>query len=434
MPAIKHRLIRVLLVCGFALAGMVAAHAQSHPQFVRLSAKVKGALYLPDGDASPRVGILLMHEDANFLVHIACTEFAKRGFAVMCVAGRSDNNEALDTWNELPLDAALGMRYLRDVQKVGKVVLFAHSGGAPLMSYYQAVAEDGVGFCQSERRLVLCPDQLKGLPKADGMVFFDAHPGTAVNLVRSLDPAVVDEDDPRATDKSLDAFDPANGYNPKGPSHYSAEFQARYFKAQADRMTRLVTAAKSRLARIEAGQGPYPDDAPFVIARTNARLMDLDASIGQTTRAPRKLVKNDGSVVTQVIASVHNPDLRLAGRNRSFEEAKQLTLRSFLGARAIRASDSMTGYDITSNNNSTEENLAHIHVPILITSAGGYIFLADDERLFERAVSTDKDYAVIEGATHNVTPCVACETTPGQYSNSVKNAFDTMSTWIDARF
>ena len=65
---------------------------------------------MPDSGPASHIGILLMHEDSNFIVHIACTEFSKRGYAVMCVNGRSDNNEALDYWNDLPLDAALGMR------------------------------------------------------------------------------------------------------------------------------------------------------------------------------------------------------------------------------------------------------------------------------------------------------------------------------------
>jgi hypothetical protein len=31
-------------------------------------------------------------------------------------------------------------------------------------------------------------------------------------------------------------------------------------------------------------------------------------------------------------------------------------------------------------------------------------------------------------------PCVPCETTPGQYSNSVKNFYDYVRQWIDKRF
>ena len=80
-----------------SVAYATSGWAQSDPRFILLSSKVKGVLYMPDQGPPPKVGILLMHEDANFLVHLACTEFSKRGYAVMCVAGRSDNNEALDT-------------------------------------------------------------------------------------------------------------------------------------------------------------------------------------------------------------------------------------------------------------------------------------------------------------------------------------------------
>jgi len=41
---------------------------------------------------------------------------------------------------------------------------------------------------------------------------------------------------------------------------------------------------------------------------------------------------------------------------------------------------------------------------------------------------------VIEGASHGGTPCTECEQFPGQYSNTVKNLFDLMQSWINARF
>jgi hypothetical protein len=46
----------------------------------------------------------------------------------------------------------------------------------------------------------------------------------------------------------------------------------------------------------------------------------------------------------------------------------------------------------------------------------------------------DKDFVVIEGATHGISPCTACEKTPGQYSNATKNWTDYVVRWIDARF
>lgn len=430
----RGRLWAALFVFALFLLNATVATAQSDPRYLRLAAKVKGALYLPDKGEKPHIGILIMHEDSNFMNHLGCTELSKRGYAVLCVNGRSDNNEALDFWDDLPLDAALGMRYLRDTLKLPKVLLFAHSGGGPLLSYYQAVAENGPSICQGPGRVSQCTDELKGLPAADGMITFDAHPGTAINLVRSLDPSVISEDNLSGVNPALDPFSEKNGFNPKGQSHYSEEFKQRYFKAQSERMNKLVAIATERRNLMKAGKYPFPDDDAFHIPRAGARLMELDTSIDKGTVNPRKLLKNDGSVVTEVVASVRKPAPQRAKQNRTFDSGKLLTVRSFLGTRAIKSTDSMEQLDINSNNNSTPSHLQKIHVPLLMMAAGGHYFIRDNEKMFDVAASTDKDFIVIEGAAHGIVPCKPCESTPGQYDNTVKNAFDYMKAWIDKRF
>jgi pimeloyl-ACP methyl ester carboxylesterase len=432
--ALRGRPWAALSILAVILLSPNLAAAQSDPHYLRLSAKVKGALYLPDNGEKPQIGFLVMHEDSNFMNHIACTELSKRGYAVLCVNGRSDNNEALDYWDDLPLDAALGMHYLRDTMKLSKVLLFAHSGGGPLLTYYQAVAENGPSICQGPNRVSQCTDELKGLPPADGMITFDAHPGTAINMLRSLDPSVISEDNLSGANPTLDPFDPKNGFNPNGNSHYSDAFKQRYFKAQSDRMNKLVAIALERRNLMKIGKYPFPDDDAFFIPRAGARLMELDTSIDKGTVNPRKLLKNDGSIVTQVVDSVRKPAPQRAKQNRTFASGKLLTVRSFLGTRAIKSTDSMEGIDITSNNNSTPSHLQKIHVPILMMAAGGHYFIRDNEKMFDMAASQDKDFIVVEGAAHGIVPCKPCETTPGQYSNTVKNAFDYMKAWVDKRF
>ena len=39
---------------------------------------------------------------------------------------------------------------------------------------------------------------------------------------------------------------------------------------------------------------------------------------------------------------------------------------------------------------------------------------------------------IVEVATHGIRPCTACERTPGQYSNTVRNFFDYVQRWIKA--
>jgi hypothetical protein len=412
------------------------AAPQSASVYLQLSPTVKAVLYSPDASIKSRVAVVNMHEDGNRLNDIACTELVQRGFYVLCMNGRSDNNEALDFWNDLPLDVATGIKYLKDTVKASKILLYGGSGGAPLMTFYQNVAQNGLSVCQGANKLIPCSKELAGLPQADGIILRDAHPGTAVNTLRSINPSLQRDDKPDQINAALDPFSAKNGFNANGPSHYSREFQERYFKAQAARMNRLVDAALGKLRAIEAGKYYYKDDDAFVIHKSeSSRLSEMDLTIHAGTVKPQKLLKNDGTTVTEVIKSVRVADSRNPERAKSFYDgSKFLTVRSFLGTRAIRAKHALDDIDYCSNNNSTPCHLHKITVPILILGMGGHYFLRDNEIHYEVSASPDKEYIVIEGASHGIRPCKACETTPGQYSNTVKNTFDYVQKWINARF
>ena len=401
----------------------------SSPTYVQFTpSAVKGALYRPESGAAPHVGVLIMHRTSNFLAHLGATELSKRGFLVLAMNPRFDNNEAAVKWEDIALDVKSGVEYLRKQPGITKVILFGHSGGGPTMSFYQAVAEKGPSYCQGPKKLVECSNSLAGLPPADGIVFVDAHPGNSVNGLRSLNPAVVNESDPRQMRTDLDPFNPKNGFNPKGPSTYSEDFKKRYFQAQAERMNRLIDMASEKLHGT--------DNDVFVVPRgEGARLMEMDLSVHRSTVNPEKLLKNDGTIVKQIVESVRRTGRVSEKENAAFDTGTRLlTLRSFLSANAIRATDSMDGIDWCSSNNSTPCALRNISVPILITAMGAHYFIRDNEIHYEVAASKDKDFVVIEGATHGIRPCTACETFPGQYSHSVENFADYVQKWIDARF
>jgi pimeloyl-ACP methyl ester carboxylesterase len=425
-----------------------SAHAQSNPQFIAFAGVSKGALYRPDSGPAPHVGVLVMHRTANFLNHRACTELSRRGFLLLCMNTRYENNEAMVDFEKLPLDVKAGFDLLRRQPGITKVVLFAHSGGGPLMSFYQAVAEKGPAYCKGLDKLAQCADDLAGLAPADGIVFADAHPGNAINTLRSLNPAVANENNPPDAPPiaALDMFDPKNGFNPDGASHYSEEFQARYFKAQADRMNRLIDIARGKLDRIKRNAYPYPDDDIMIIPRggnpgagagADARLFVTEpdiAAINSTSR-PVKLLRNDGTISTQIVKSVFVADPSVARRSLRFRSGtKVFTLRSFLSAQAVRAGNAADDIDYCSTNNSTICAVQSISVPVLFTAMGAHYFIRDNERQYDLAHSKDKDFVVIEGATHGFTPCEACATTPGQYANTVKNLFDYIAAWMNARF
>ena len=437
------RLSRTLGACALTLAGLVAASsasAQSHPEYVPLG-RVQAALYKPDSGPAPHIAFLVAHRTANNLSTSACTELSKRGFMVLCFNTRFINNETIVNWEQTPLDVKAAMDFVRKQPGITKVVLLGHSGGSPLMSLYQAIAENGVSYCQKPERMVKCANNVGNLTPADGLVFPDAHPGNPAQAVRGINPSLSIVNGKVVVDASLDPFDPKNGYNPEGASHYSKEFQTRYYAAQSKVMNEQlakVFAAKERMAK---GDYIFPDNdivlVPFSDQDGSAGLMLMDPSIPEfmSTKSPRKLLKNDGSIVTQIVHSVAVPELGQAKANREFNAGvKVLTFTSYLSANATRSTNSLDGIDDCSTNISTICNLRSVKAPTLVAAMGGWRFIGDQERMYEGSPAADKDFIVVEGAVHGYTPCTKCEKTPGQYSNTVKNLFDYIAAWANKRF
>lgn len=434
----------VLLASTFSLAS-TAATAQSNPTYYT-SGSVKALYYTPDNNPRPRIGFVIVHRTSNFLTHIGCTELSKRGYGVFCMNTRYENNELLVDWDRIALDVKVGVEYLRQQPGMEKVILLGHSGGGPTTTFYQAVAENGIAFCKDPKKIVPCNDDLANLPKADGIVLTDAHPGVPVILLRSLNGSVIDET-PKKFNPFLDPYNPANGYNPNGSSNYAPDFQARYFAAQSARMNALIDSATRRTQEIKAGNGPYPDNDMFLIPHGGnpgagpggaSQLHSLDLNISlRKTKAPRKLLKNDGSISTQIVTSVSPVELNTKASTMAFNTGtKLLTLRSFLSTQAVRSTNSLDGIDHCSSNNDTVCAVGSISVPTLIMGMGGYLFIRDSEEEFEASVAKDKDLVFVEGATHGFTPCGNCINANGaaDYSNSVKNLFDYVNTWTLNRY
>jgi hypothetical protein len=210
-------------------------------------------------------------------------------------------------------------------------------------------------------------------------------------------------------------------------------------------MNELIASALDKMSRIRKGQYPYPDnDLVMVPGGGNpgagpggsAGIDRLDPTLStNSTVREHKLLKNDGTVVRQTVKSVIAPDGALAQANRTFDAGTKLfSLTSFLSTNAVRATNSLDQIDHCSSNNSTVCAVQSISVPVLFAAMGAWTFIRDTEIHYEVSRSEDKDFVVIEGANHGFTPCVPCERSPGQYSNTVKNLFDYVRDWINARF
>jgi hypothetical protein len=436
------RLRHFLAVGSVAVAAASAAPAfgQTHPEFVQLG-RVSATIYKPDSGPAPHVAFMISHRSANNLNNVACRELSKRGFMAVCFNTRFVNNDSIVDWEKIPLDVKVPVEYARSQPGITKVILLGHSGGSPLMSFYQAVAENGVAYCQGPNKIVQCGNDLAGMKPADGLLFAEAHPGDGAQALRGINPSLSIVDGKTRVDPGLDPFNPKNGFNPEGASHYPPEFRTKYYAAQSKVMNDQLAQVLAKQERMKKGDGVYPDDdivlVPFSDQEGAARLDLMDPSIPEfmSTARPEKLLKNDGSIVMQVVKSMEPAHPGQAKLNRTFSAGtKILTIKSYLSANAVRSTNSADGIDHCSNNNSTICAVQSIKVPTLIAAMGAYHMLRDEEAMYDKSAAKDKDYVVIEGAELNYTACKECEATPGQYSNSLRNLFDYIRDWTNKRF
>ena len=431
--------------------------------YVLPSRDMPAVLYEPvtPGEKS-QIALLVMHSDRNYLSFSACTEMAKRGYRVLC-ANTTATNKFQPSWDigldGMLLDVKAAMVYLRKYPGVKKVVLWGHSGGGTMMSAYQDIAENGLKACQGPEKLVKCPDKLAGLPAADGVMLIDSNWGIAAMTLFALDPAVVSDEDGQRLNPALDMFNPANGFNtgsnmsdpPKGSkpttgSTYSTEFIRRYLGAQGKRDSRLIKTALDRLAAIKAGKGHYTDDEPFNISGAsnsfmNSKLYAQDLRLMSHTRSAWPLLHADGSVTTQVIHSVRVPTSQKSLTSSfSNDSALKTSVLEFLNLFAVRVSDdygydedSVHGIDWSSSYNCPPGTIQGVTAPLLAMGmTGSWEYLAA-ETIYENAKSTDKTLAFVEGASHTYETCKQCETTAGQYGDTLKTTYDYADKWLSQK-
>src|SRR4029077_9046934 len=273
--------------------------------------------------------------------------------------------------------------------------------------------------------------------RADGIAFLDAHPGNTVNVLRSLNAAVKKEGNPNSPlNEKLNPFDTANGFNPDGDSVYSKKFGDNVNREEYKRMNDLIDQALQMRADIASGDSLPNDDDAFVAYRDSARLSDFSTGVWKGTLNPAKLLKNDGTIdASKVVNTVRVSNPGNKQTDESLGGALFLTLKSFLSANAIRSFNSLEGIDWCSSNNSTPCAVASLSpsLPILVMSMQGHYFIRDGEFIYQSSVSTDKDYVVVEGAVHGLTPCTPCSVLHGNadYSNATLNLFNYVRDWAN---
>lgn len=387
-----------------------------------------------EGPAS-RVAVILMHCDQNYMGLKMGPALARRGYRVL----------ALQSWEGGEIDRKLEMlgrfvKLLKNNPDVDKVVLMGHSGGATLMTAYQAIAENGPEIYQGDEMIYKCTVKEK-LEPADAIMLIDANYGNGIMSLVSLDPAVMEEGNGMKLDPKYDIFDPANGYDKNG-AHYSEEFISMYQAAQKKRNDQLIALALDRLEKIGKGEGNYVDDEPFQITaadqpKPNNRLLPEDIRLLSHTKGEYDLVHGDGSITHEQIRCVRTPEMDRCFSNTYGMGVNKNTVKGFLSSQAIRTTDEfriteddVKGVEWKSSYASPIGNIEDISCPALFVGmTGGYEYMAS-EMIYEHAKMEDKSIAFIQGATHMFFPNREAEKFPGEFGDTENVLYDYMADWL----
>ena len=369
--------------------------------------KMHGVLYEPQTlTEKSRIGVVMLHSDEDYSDFPIAAALAVRGYR--CLAGQVSVPGG--TLEQKLLDVKTAIEILKQLPGVEKIVLLGHSGGATLMTAYQAAAEKGTSlWAHSE---LLYPLHLsEELIPADALMLLDSNFGNGAMTLFSVDPAVIEEGNGQKLDPVLDIFNPRNGYDPQCPS-YSEGFLRQFFAAQRERNNAVIRRALDRLALIGQGKGNYADDEPFLVTGA-AQMMVANKLIPQDTRLlshtkkAYTLLHADGTVTYEII---HCRRLSRGGKpvTPQLHFSVMSTVRAYLSNRAVLAG---AGYSIRADGvadvlwddtyTCPPGNVKHISAPLLILGmTGSYEYLAAEE-IYCSAGSLDKTIAFVDGAGHN---------------------------------
>jgi hypothetical protein len=387
-----------------------------------------------------RIVVINTHpKNRNNFEYFVGTIMAERGYRVVEV-----NDYGPETAEDLVVPIAAAVRYARTLPGVQKVVLIGHSGGGPVLSYFQEIAEKGPAACQEPNRLYPCKTdtkRLENLPKADALLLLEANIG-APHRSMSIDPAVTDNNNPKARDASLDMYATQNGFDPKANSaSYSPEFLKRYQTAMRARNEKVIAQAKGMIKAIDDKTGSFDDDEPFLVAgmsenASGARLNLADPKVLGKTHGQHKVLKADGTTPTEIVPMIRKPaPTAPRQRDRLASTAQSMTVREYLSMSAITmtpdfalTADSMNGIDWRSSANSPAGNVQNVTVPTLVMAGNCMIHLVPLETVFDHSAAKDKEFVAVEGADHDFEPCQP------QYGDTQKRTFDYVEAWLNKRF
>lgn len=186
----------------FLTAALAASLTAQNIQTTYVPLRPGNAILMEPAAAGPRtrVALIYTHPSLDNFNHPVGPELAKRGYRILLL----NSYVTQSAYEGYAPAIAAAIRHLRGLPGVDKVLFVTHSGGGPVMTFYQNVAENGAAACNGPEKLLPCRGELTGLPKADGLILLDSVPGSSFHQTTSLDPALGSSAGPgRATPRSI---------------------------------------------------------------------------------------------------------------------------------------------------------------------------------------------------------------------------------------
>jgi pimeloyl-ACP methyl ester carboxylesterase len=359
-------------------------------------AKSRGLLYMP-ATSKPRTVVIMAHPRGDFAQHYSIPFWVEAGFAAFAQNTRYLNNDSMMLHENLLIDLAAGMRYLREEQGFERIVMLGNSGGGSLFSYYDAEARLPKGTRVSAPPGGGPPDLNQfDFPTADGLILLAAHPGQGKVLMGSLDASVADENNPFATDPALDPYDERNGFKvPPAETRYDPQWLAHYRAGQRARVARIDAIARGYIAEAQNARAASKA-SDFAKAPPEHR-----TSIQRRMMAPRIMV------VYRTLANPNYFDLSLEPSERVvgsiFAARPELFNYHAFGLGHVVTPDAwLSTWSGLSSYANLERNLPKVQVPTLVVGANADqdIFISDVRTEFDLSGAKDKKIEFIEGADH----------------------------------
>jgi pimeloyl-ACP methyl ester carboxylesterase len=363
---------------------------------------ISGVLYLPPR-GEPDACVVAMHPRVDFSRHYLAPALAAGGYAFFGAHTRYLNNDADMLHERALLDVAGTVAWVRQ-RGFRRVVLLGNSGGGSLFAFYlqqAALAPDArLAHAPSGDAVPLADSDL---PPADGFILLAAHLGEGRFLLDRLDPSVIDEGDPVATDPDLDMYDPRNGYRPmsEGPSSYTPEFLAAFRAGQRARCVRLDARARewceeARWFRRRLGG---PDEAARLDPPERARLA-------------RHALQRRYFLIYRTLADPRYLDPTLDASQRPLGSIFSFGRDPVVGnygeglARAMSARGWLSTWSGLSSNAALERTLPGVDLPTLAICAMADldIYPSECRHAFEWSAAADKQWVELEWAGHYLYP------------------------------